>query len=158
MTNMPTPPHAFSAMMRSLVDSLGQYDFDTSTSHGFEFESDGHVVRCFPHPTDESRFVIECDVTTLGDDLMGDPALMRLLHQINEAAWLECGWTAMLNVDGLCFIGQTMAVVDATPQRLQELIVDSIERASALVQIIGALVRGLPTESNPDLRLFTQRA
>ena len=103
---------------------------------------------------------MECDITTLDADQMEDPALMKLLHHINEAAWLECGWTAMLDAQGLCFIGRSVALVDATPQHLQELIVDSIERAGALGQIIDSHGRGLPTGSDQqtDLRMFSHRA
>lgn len=147
-------------MMTSLLEAIGQKSFDASSSRGFEFESDGYVFRCFPHPADDSRFVMECDVTTLNGEQLDDPALMRLLHQLNEAAWLQCGWAAMLNAEGLCFIGRTVALADTTTQPLEELIVDSIQRADALGQIIGAHIGGLPTGLAPqtDLRMFTQRA
>jgi hypothetical protein len=160
MSDIPAPPHAFSAMMQSLLDSVGQGDTDVSNLPGFEFESDGHAVRCLPHPTDDARFVVECEATTLDAKQMGDPALMQLLHQLNAASWLESGWTAMLDAQGLCFIGQTAALADTPARRLEEMIVDAVDRAAALKEIIASHDRGLPTGLDPQaaFRMFNQRA
>ena len=138
MRSEPTPHPAFTAMLQTFIGSLGSHAAAPSDSAGFEFESDGHVVRCFPNPADAERYVIECDVAPLDDAQRSNSALLTLIHQINESTWLDTGWLSLIDADGLWLIARSKRLDATRAEDLSIEICDALEHAAALRQVLNA--------------------
>lgn len=106
-------------------------------SNGFEFESDGFVVRCLHHVLDEDRYLLEVDVKALEFAEQVDAGLLLLLHQLNESAMLITGWTVVVDAEHQILLRRSSPIALASPEQLQEEVCEAIERAEQLVQMLA---------------------
>lgn len=99
---------------------------------GLEFSAQGHTVRVMPHPTQASALLVEVDVCAVGDPNAAAPLLM---HRINYAARFTHGWSVAIDADDEVVIYTTRAIARTDAGALEALMVDGIERATAIQQL-----------------------
>ncbi len=132
--------HSFNALMERFAESQGNLHSAGQQWRGFEFESEGHVFRCFPHPIHSDQMMLECDIMKLDEAQQRNPALLQLLHQINDSLWVSSNWFILVDNDGQALIARQQSIDGSSPIELNAQICAAIDKAAALKQVIEASV------------------
>ena len=157
---MTFPFDAFSELVQALSERVGHPRPAGAASSGFELETDEHVLRCLPHPADPTRYLLEADVCTIRPSGQQDPALLLMLHQLNEAAALSTGWTLLIDTELQVRIQRSLALEGATALQLEGDLAEALERAQGLQRLIERYQQDRPGSDRPalDPSLLMQRA
>lgn len=134
------PSHAFNALMQRFTESQGNPQPSAQQCRGFEFESEGHVFRCFAHPTQSDQMMLECDIVMLDESQQRNLAVLRLLNQINDSLWVSSNWFLLVDNDGQALIARQQSIESSSPADLNNEICAAIDKAAALKQVIEASV------------------
>ncbi len=131
-------PHAdspFNRLVREFAQKAGFPANEIEQSDGVEFESDGFTARLIAHPTDSALMVVEVDVAEADPDEIIQRENAWLLHQINHAARFEHGWIAHIDETNVLMISLFQAIPGSTPELIEQLLADGIDRAQALASL-----------------------
>jgi hypothetical protein len=121
---------SFFSLIQSFAERKGGLQVTPDGLHGLTFECDGLTLRVLPHPTDESSMWLEVDVC----DTQEHPAkAWRLLHQLNYVARFDQGWTIGLDLEQTLVLSASAHVAHVNADSLEELMVDGLTRAQALL-------------------------
>lgn len=110
---------------------------------GIAFEVSGNLVTVVPDTLDTSGLVLEI---APGLSPGENPALLRLLLQLNDEAGHSHRWVLALDADAQLLIRASRTWTRARPEDLIDWLADGIERAEA----IRALVENFPAQVKPD--------
>jgi hypothetical protein len=103
---------------------------------------------------------LESDVCTIRPSGQQDPALLLMLHQLNEAAALSTGWTLLIDTELQVRIQRSLALEGATALQLEGDLAEALERAQGLQRLIERYQQDRPGSDRPalDPSLLMQRA
>jgi uncharacterized damage-inducible protein DinB len=87
------------------------------------------------HPTDSALMVVEVDVAEADPDEIIQRENAWLLHQINHAARFEHGWIAHIDETNVLMISLFQVIPGSTPELIEQLLADGIDRAQALASL-----------------------
>ena len=107
---------------------------------GIELEAEGHLARVTPHSND-TLAITEVDVCSLAD--VSEESLAQLavqLLRINHEARFEHGWQIVLDDDDTIGITTTLSMSATDAETLAMVLVDGIERACALAEVVSGLL------------------
>jgi hypothetical protein len=111
-------------------------------SYALEFESEDHQVVVMPHPARQDHLMVEVSVAALGQDGLGED-LAPLLLQINEAARFEHEWSIFMDTRMEVTLGTCLASSGLSLAEMEGLIVDGLDRARALRDLLQAQTQQL---------------
>jgi hypothetical protein len=77
---------------------------------------------------------------TLDEAQQRNPALLQLLHQINDSLWVSSNWFILVDNDGQALIARQQSIDGSSPIELNAQICAAIDKAAALKQVIEASV------------------
>lgn len=90
--------------------------------------------------------MLECDIVMLDESQQRNPAVLRLLNQINDSLWISSNWFILVDNDGQALIARQQSIESSSPADLNNEICAAIDKAAALKQAIEASVM---VESSP---------
>ena len=134
------PSNDFNALIQRFVESHGHLQTSNQPWRGFEFESEEHVFRCFPHPIHADQMMLECDIVKLDEAQQRDPALLQLFHQINDSLGISSHWFVLVDSDGQALIVRAQTIESSSAEDLSAELCAAIDKAAALKQVIEASV------------------
>lgn len=126
----------FEKLLEGFLVLAGQDPTGAKGSRGFEFESGAHTVRVFPDG-EGARVIIEVDVQTLRPDEVEKAPLLLMLHQLNEAARPEHGWTVTIDEGDAILLSTSLALAETDGVKLQSAVTEALDRAESLTALIA---------------------
>jgi hypothetical protein len=132
---------SFASLVQGFANLIGiPYE---ESDPGIAFEVSGNVVTIVPDTTDTSGLVLEI---APGLSPGENPALLRLLLQLNDEAGHSHRWVLALDADAQLLIRVLRTWSLARPEDLIDWLADGIERAEA----VRALVENFPAPVRLD--------
>ena len=111
-------------------------------AYALEFQSEDQQVIVMPHPARQDHLMVEVAVAELGQDGLGQE-LAPLLLQINEAARFEHEWSIFMDTRMEVTLGTCLASSGLSLAEMEGLIVDGLDRARALRDLLQAQTQQL---------------
>ena len=133
----------FQSLLREFSSAKGMQADEAA--YGLEFSCDGHQVTVIGHPRHEDELMVSISVASLEGEL--DPRVATLLMQINEVARFEHDWSIFMDAEQQVSMGMCAALPSMTVADLEALMLDGVERASVLLNMLSGMQTSNPKAS-----------
>jgi len=134
-------PDSFVKLLQQFANSIGLPD--EASELGMTFDVSGYGVSLVPDITDADSLVLDIDFGLSPGD---NPALLRLLLQLNDEAGRAHHWVLALDADAQLLIRARRSWTHSRPEDLIDWLAEGIERAEAIREI----VEDFPAQVRPD--------
>lgn len=130
--NEPTIPPQFLALIRGFYENLQESLPESLDALGIEIELEGTTVRIYPHPENDDLVIIDVSVMVLDpDDEELKPGRWLAIHELNAATRFTSGWWIVVD-SGELLMTRTLPLSEISPEELDSLVVDGLERSESL--------------------------
>lgn len=150
MSDMNTAPSSFVALMQAFQAFVHVKVENPSDPVGLEFKAQGHTARVMPHPTRPSGLLVEIDVCAAGES----NAAALLLHRLNYLARFAHTWSMAIDDDDVVVIYTTRTIASTDSGALEALIVDGLNRATAIQRLWEQQLIGMKTPTTIGINML----
>ena len=132
---MTSDDSAFELLVSSFLSLVGQDSAQSSGVTGFEFDTEAYSVAVWP--VGDDQVMVQVAVAALQPGELADPAVLLMLHRLNEDARTEHGWTATIDAQDQLLLYTLRPLRQTDAQALKDAVAQGLDRAEALSAMVA---------------------